>query len=289
MMKNLLTIFVFVIIIIACKEKSSEFESNETVEYYPNKPNLIFKKTVNLTDFDSVYYFYDNGILFKKGKQFKENQKIGIWKLYDRNSNLREIREWFTINGKSRANRVWHLSEKGDTLALRYQDSIYKQKEFINDTTYFRNTNYDIVYFNRDTIKLNEPIRGYIEIGTRVLRHYPNYHVRACIATEDKNYNYDFSNTKQVKLDTFYDLTINTINQKWFEGANFNQLVVIGKYFDTTGDKTIRGFYEQYSYGPFEKDENGQTIDSIISYKTFFEKKIHVKDSLKINHSVQHI
>lgn len=131
MMKNLLLIFILIFTMIACKESSTDINPNEKIDYYPNSSNVAFKKTIHKTDFDSVYYFYDNGTLFKKGKQYKENQKFGIWELYDKDSDLREIREWFTIKGKSRANRVWHLNKKGDTLAWRDQDSIYKQADFI--------------------------------------------------------------------------------------------------------------------------------------------------------------
>ncbi|MDO5981751.1 hypothetical protein [Flavivirga spongiicola] len=287
MMKNLLTIFILTFTIIACKQNSTELKRNETIEYYPNNPKVIFKKIVHLMDSDSVYYFYDNGILFKKGKQYKENQKFGNWELYDRDSDLREIREWFTLNGKSRANRAWNLNKKGDTIAWRTQDSIYKQAEFINDTIPFRNTIYDIVFFNRDTIKLNEPIRGYVEVFSSVIRDQPS-HVRAFIAKDSANYNYDFSNEKEVKFAEFNDLSIDSINQKWFKGADFNKLAVIGLYFDTVGEKYLRGYYQQYSFGPFSKDESGQKIDSIIGHKIYFEKKIYVIDSIEQNHSVQH-
>ena len=283
MMKNLIIIFILTFAIIGCKQNSAESKRNETIEYYQNNPKVIFKKTVHLTDFDSVYYFYDNGVLFKKGKQYKENQKFGNWELYDRDSDLREIREWFTINGKSIVNRVWNLNKKGDTIAWRKQDTIYKQVEFINDTIPIRNTIYDVVYFNKDTIKLNEPIRGYVEIFSSVIRDYPS-HVRAFIATDSVNYNYDFSNEKEVELAKFNDLSIDTINQKWFKGADFNKLAVIGLYFNSTGEKYIRGYYQQYSFGPFKRQE----FDSIIGRKIYFEKKIFVKDSIEINNSVQH-
>jgi len=281
MIKKTLISLSFIISFLACKKKSIEIKPNEEIEFYSKKSNQILKKTIHKIGFDSIYYYYNNGSLFKKGKQFKQNQKFGIWELYDPDSKLREIREWFTIKGKSRVNRVWHLNKNGDTLALRHKDSIYKQTEFLNDTTYYRNTVYDVIFFNRDTIKLNEPIRGYIEIGSRILSNYPNNHVRAYIAKEKNNYNFDFSNERQVKLDTFYDLTIDKVNQKWFKGAKHNQLVVIGKWFDSIGDKTIRGYYEQYSYNlPFKKEKSEYSIDSVIGYKTFFEKKVYVKDSI---------
>ncbi|MFC4722430.1 hypothetical protein ACFO5O_08855 [Geojedonia litorea] len=143
-----------------------------------------------------------------------------------------------------------------------------------------RFTVYDVIYFNRDTIKLNEPIRGYVELRSKPSKEYP-IRLRAFIARQEKNYNYDFSNEKKVELDTFYDLSIDTINKKWFKGVEPESLVVIGQYFDSIGDKTIRGYYQQYSYGPFKKMENGNKIDSVIGYKTYFEKKIYVKDSLE--------
>src|SRR5690554_2483434 len=237
MKKNLLTIFILTFTVIACKQNSSELNRKETLEYYPNKPKKIFKKTVHLSNFDSVYYYYDNGVLFKKGKQYKENEKFGNWELYDRESNLREIREWFTINGSSLANRAWNLNKNGDTIAWRIEDSIYKQDEFINDTIHFRNTIYDEIVFNRDSIKLNEPIRGYVEIFSSVIRDQPS-NLRAFIAKEDTNYNYDFSNEKDAKFAKFNDLTIDSINQKWAgDETDFSKLAFIGLRYNTIGDK----------------------------------------------------
>ena len=288
MRKNLFIIFILTFTIIACKENSAEIKQNETIEYYKNNPKVVFKRTVHLADFDSVYFFYDDGILFKKGKQYRENQKIGKWELYDRDSDLREIREWFTIKGKSQANRAWNFNKKGDTIAWRTEDSIYKQTEFINDTIFFRNTIYDVIFFNRDTIKLNEPIRGYVQIFSSVIRDQPS-NIRAFIAKDSTNYNYDFSNDKEVNLAKFNDLTIDTKNQKWAgNGTDFSKLAFIGLRFDSVGDKYLRGYYQQYSFGPFSKDKNGQKMDSIIGHKIYFEKKLYVKDSIEINHSVQH-
>src|SRR5690606_25562218 len=98
----------------------------------------------------------------KKGEQLKSNQKRGKWLLYDKEANLREVREWFPFEGDSRLNRIWHLNKGGDTLTWRNEDSIFQQKESIHDTVSRRATSWDVIYFNRDTIKLNEPIRGYV-------------------------------------------------------------------------------------------------------------------------------
>ena len=69
--------------------------------------------------------------------------------------------------------------------------------------------------------------------------------------------------------------------------VDYSKLAVIGLYFDTVGEKRLRGYYQQYSFGPFKEDENGHKIDSIIGRKIFFEKKVIVIDSIEKNHSVQ--
>ncbi|MDN3725512.1 hypothetical protein QRD02_14070 [Aequorivita sp. SDUM287046] len=279
MMKNLFIIFTLTFTFIACKDNPSDSKQNEENEYYENNPKVVFKRTVHKTDFDSVYYFYDDGTLFKKGKQYKENQKFGIWELYDRESKLREIREWFTIEGESRANRVWHLNKKGDTIAWREEDSIYKQKRFFNDTIYFRNTSYDYIWFNKDTIQLKEPLKATVEIWSPSIRNYPA-NTRVLLSRQENNFNYDYSNEKEIKLDTFYDLTTDTENQKWFPDSDFNHIVVFGRWFDNPGEKIIRGYYQQYYNGPFDSRKDGKRTDSIIGYKTYFEKRIFVMDSI---------
>lgn len=213
-------------------------------------------------------------------KKGNNTRKTKNQELYDRDSDLREIREWFTIKGKSRVNRAWNLNKEGDTIAWRYQDSIYKQTEFINDTIPFRNTIYDIIFFNRDTVKLNEPIKGFVEIRSSVIRDQPS-NIRAFIAKDSLNFNYDFSNEKEINFAKFNDLTIDSINQKWAgDKTDFSKLAFIGLRFNTIGDKNLRGYYQQYAIGPFI-EEKGQRVDSIIGHKIYFEKKVYVKDSIE--------
>jgi hypothetical protein len=276
-MKKILLTFIITILLSSCNDISKRNSENKTVEFYKNKTE--FKRITHYDNFDSVHYFYRNGNIFKRGKQLNEKQKFGKWILSDKDSNIREIREWFPFKGGSRLNQIWHLNKKGDTLAWRYEDSIYKQKEFINDTVSRRATSYDVIYFNRDTLKMNEPIIGYVEIFSHLITDHPA-NVRVLLAREEKNYNYDFSNEKEVKLDTFYDLTKDTINQKWYKGAEFNDLATFGQWYKTVEEKTLRGYYQQYFMGPTELDENGMKIDSVIGPKTFFEHKFIVIDSI---------
>lgn len=279
MIKNLIVVFIITIAIIACKHNSADLKRNDTIEYYTNDSQIVLKKSIHQADFDSVYYFYDDGTLFKKGKQYKENQKFGIWNLYDRKSNLREIREWFTIYGKSRLNKAWHLNKKGDTIAWREQDSIYNQKEFVNDTTILRNTNYDYINIQKDTIKLNETFIGYLIVFSSTIRDYETkVQVKAYLPKKGYDFNYDYSNQNEIKLDTFYDLTIDKKYRQSFPENHemLNKIVVFDRKYESIGEKTIKGFYHEYYESPVKND----SIESIVGFKTYFERKIVVIDSL---------
>src|SRR5690606_18075879 len=68
-----------------------------TLDYYEGFQDKVKKRTVFKSDFDSVYFYYNSGHIFKKGKRTKEGNVFGAWNYYDKNENLREIREWFII------------------------------------------------------------------------------------------------------------------------------------------------------------------------------------------------
>ncbi len=231
------------------------------------------KKIIHKAEFDSVYYFYDNGVLFKKGKQYEENQKFGIWELYDRNSNLREIREWFVIRGKPQINRAWFLNKKGDTISWRKENYIFAQKEFENDTLGFRNTIYNTFNFiTNDTLNLNEFYFGFANCGSPSLR---DYNSKVKIVVDNTNsLNKDFSNINNVKLDTFYYAKIDTIHKSEFKGYDLEKVVAFSGKFNTTGLKTIRGYLIEYTVEyPIENNKMGKAAT-----KTYFEKTVYIKE-----------
>lgn len=276
MKKLLLILLLITFTIIACKDNSSEKKLNETVEYYPNNSKVIFKKTIHQADFDSVFYFYDNGLLFKKGKQYKDNQKFGIWELYDKNSRLREIREWFVIEGKSQINRAWFLSKKGDTIAWRKEDNIFAQKEFKNDTLGFRNTNYNTFNFiSSDTIKNSEFYLAFANCGSPELR---DYNSKVKIVVDNTNsLKKDFSNAASIKLDTFYYAKIDTIHKAQFPDYDLEKVVAFSGKFKKPGKKIIRGYLVEYTdQYPIENNKKAKAES-----KTYFEKTIYVKDSIE--------
>lgn len=248
------------------------------MEFYTDNSHLIFKKKVTFENFDSLYVYYRNNQIFKKGKIKKNGKPFGIWNLYSNDGNLREIREWFVINGYSKINRVWFLDKKGDTISWRDQNVIFNQKEFINDTLKIRATDYNIFKFNKDTILLNEPIRGVAYCNSRRIRDYDSQ-IRIFLHSQSEDFNSSFPNDSLVRIHHFNNLTLDTINQRWFannDSERYGHVATFGKWFKTPGKKLLRGYMEEYSYGPFKEKE----FDSITA-RVYFEKTIFVKDTIE--------
>lgn len=270
-MKNdALKIFTLILIITltSCKKRNY---LNEKIEYYSGNKNQIYKQKILFDNYDSLIYYYDNNQIFKKGKQRKNGKPFGIWNLYDKEGNLIEIREWFVIEGHSRINRVWYLNQKGDTLDHRPDNHIFNQKEFINDTLGAKTTSFNIFNFNKDTIKVNEYVRAFAYCGSPLISHLDS-EILVVLPEEGNDFNDDFSNENEIKTIKFYNLTIDTINQKWFKSADKQYLTPFWYSFDTSGEKILRGYMVEYATGKFEND-----VDSITS-KTYFEKKIYVTE-----------
>jgi hypothetical protein len=273
-MKNLVTIIFLVFIVSSCSNQKAKELTKEIIEFYPTNSNQVYKKIIKKPELDSVFFYYKNGNVFKKGKIRKNGKPFGIWNLYSKSGELREIREWFVINKHSRINRVWFLNKKGDTISWRNQDTVFKQKEFINDTLGIRSTSYNEIYFRKDTVELNEPMKGIAHLGSPLLRE-ENSQLMVFIGQSKNNFNSDFSNETEVKLDTFYNLTIDKVNQKWFKNVEQKYFTVFGYHFETPGEKIIKGYLLEYAVGNFEND-----MDSLTS-KTYFERTIYVKDTIK--------
>ncbi|WP_375587448.1 hypothetical protein [Flagellimonas aurea] len=250
---------------------------SKVIRYYDRDPSLEFKITYKKSEFDSIIYYYDNGNIFKKGKRDLNSQLLGKWDLFDRDGNKREIREFVVWNGKAQLNRTWFLNRSGDTLAWREEDEVFKQQEFIHDTLAVRYTTFNVFKFNKDTIKLNEPIRGVAYCYSPMLEEY-NSEIRVIVDSENESFNSDYSNEDEISVQVFSNLEKDTSNQKWFRNIkkrNLKYTAIFGNWFESTGPKTIKGFIEEYAIGPFED----QDADSITS-RTFFEKQIYVLDSI---------
>jgi hypothetical protein len=290
-MKKHLLIF-FIIFTISCQRKDNSkieyFESGnirtkqifdssnkliKSIEYYDTTKSGEYKVLSRKNDFDSVVFKYDNGMTFKTGKQtFKEN-KFGIWNLYDRQGNLREIREWFVIKGQSKINRVWFLNQKGDTLAWRKQDKIFDQKEFVDDTLEVRSSSYNkFCFLTKDTISISQYFYAYANCGSPLLREY-NSRAKVVLGKEKYNFNSDFSNDKEVKVDTFYNAEIDKLHKVSFPNFNLKYVTAFSGKFKTPGPKILRGYMAEYTDAYI--GENGKKCKA--ETRVYFEKKIYVK------------
>lgn len=248
------------------------------IKYYDRNPKQEYRVTFKKKDFDSIIYYYDNGAVFKTGKRDLNSQLLGTWNLFDRNGNKREIREFFTVEGKAALNRAWFLDSKEDTIAWREDDIVFNQQEFMYDTLAQRYSTLNYFKFNKDTVKLNEPIRGVAYCFSPILEDYDSK-IRVIMDSENGRFNSDFSNEDDIDLQVYFNLEIDTTNQKWFnniKGRNLKYTAIFGDWFETTGHKTIKGYMEEYAIGPF-KDRDADSI----TRRTFFEKQIFVLDSIE--------
>ncbi len=249
---------------------------NIELNYYANSNKLIQTKRVKFQIFDSVYYYNKNKSIFKKGKQHKNGQKFGVWKLYGADSKVKEIREWFCINGKSQINRNWFIGNDGDTIAYNRAKHLYSKTQFIGDTLGFRNSCYDkFVFLTNDTIKVNEFYLAFAHCGSPLLRDFDSK--IKVIVDNTNSLNNDFSNINSVKLDTFQYAKIDTIHKADFGSYDLNKIAAFSGKFKNPGKKTLRGLMIEYSDKYI--DTNGEI--AYAESKTYFEKEIYVKDTIK--------
>jgi len=215
----------------------------------------------NSTDnFDGLKkYYYPNGILKSQGMTFENNQPIGVWNYYDSTGILTRKAEYIKINGKSYINQDWFFNKIGDTLK--------------NKGTHFK------IVFEKDTIRLNEPIKAKIDLITPFFKNkYSNILV---VIPKDFsiNFNEDFSNLKEVNLDTTFNLNLEKEMKKSLGlTTDFGKSAIFGRYFNSVGKKKFRGILVEY----FSQDSI--TSDSIkLNYfenKKYFEKDILVLDNI---------
>ena len=286
MMKKILTI-ISLIFILGCKQENkwenmdsivsynSSNNKESEIEFYKDSKNKPFKIQVFKQNYDSIILNYKNGKKFKEGKITKDGVRFGKWNLYDPQGKLREIREFYNIQGSPILNRVWFLNKKGDTLAWRSQDSIFKQKEFLQDTLGQRNSTFNYFIFSKDTLEIGEPLKAIAQVYTQILDKYDS-DIIVLLAKENNNFNSDFSNYQEVKFDTFLSPMKDTLNRFMFKENHWDKNVVFWKSFKTPGRKILRGYVqEQTEKYPFKKDSVGEAFSRI-----YFEKEVLVLDSI---------
>ena len=203
--------------------------------------------------------YYPNGKLKSTGVTFGENQPIGEWSYYDSTGLLKRKAEYLKIDGKAYLNQDWYFNKIGDTLRSK-------------------GSHFDIV-FEKDTIFLNEPIKAKINLTAPLFKNKNSEILIVILKDYSINFNKDFSNAKEVELDTTFSLNL----EKEIRAAigittDFGKYAIFGRYFKSIGNKKFRGIIVEYFY------QDSITSDSVrLNYfenKKYFEKDIYVVDSL---------
>lgn len=267
------------ILFISCKNKNessikenyNESASDTIKEYYDDE-----QKTLKLLKLKNgrIITFFKNGRIFSEGNLNSEQNRIGVWNFYTNEGLLSESREYRIINKKPYINQIIYFDEDENKLYNRIESfNYYSQIEFQRENLEGGKSHYAEFDFGKDTINLNEPWRAACFYYTPLFRDN-NSEMIIVLNKEESLFNEDFSNIKEVKKDTFFSLSRDVENQKWFPEDDPDYTVVFGRWFDSPGEKTIRGFLSEF----YEKTKKDTTI--LVESKMFFEKVIYVKDTV---------
>lgn len=261
-MKKCLFGVLILAIFLSCRKTST----NEIYNLDDNYSDLKIKEFKN----GERVLYYSDGKIFATGKVNNKGHRDGWWDYFDEEGRLVESREYKIIEGKEIANQWIYFNEIGNKIfkaesrnrvPLQYSE----HREFIDEKTFYA----DILVVN-DTISLREPFRAVGIYYTPVLSDKNS----SLIVVLDKNEMFikvNDLNNKEIKKDTFFSLSKDTINRKWFPEDDPEYTVVFGGWFRTTGAKTISGYFSEYYI-----DSQNQHHEKRI----YFEKKVFVKDSL---------
>ena len=294
MRNNITLIILFTLLIFSCTPEiniKKHYHSSgnlKQISFYDSKGNIDslksyydstkitnYIKNFRKKKYDSVVFYYKNGNIFKMGKQTFEGLKFGNWIRYTKEGYKSDIREYFIVKGENIINRRFYLNRKGDTTWYGRKFNTYDQIEFRKDTTDSRNSiMVSFNFYHGDTINLNEPFAANVICGSPLMRKH-NSEIMMLLAKENNNYNNTFSNENEVKLDTFKNIKFDKNNIDNFTGEDKQYVAVFGRWFKTSGEKTLRGYMKEYATF---LNENGDTLKG--ERKVYFEKKIYVKDTI---------
>lgn len=220
-----------------------------------------------------MVYYYRNGKVFRNGKSDKKGNLFGKWNYYNIAGYLSDTREFFIINDDYKLNQLWYFNKKGDTIInANPKFNVYQQKEFasskVSESSIFLNFSY---YPKRDTIKVNE------NLSIDVEDLYPFWATKnseefMVIAKQKNNFNSNFSNINQVKLDTVYNSFTLKSNWKYKKAIDLKHSMFLDIAFTTPGKKILRGYVVEF----YKAKPNDKKFE--MERRTYFEKVIYVEN-----------
>ncbi len=237
---------------------------DSSISYSREIKNLVLSKSFYQDSLNRKETYHINGSIKSKGRIDDNGIRLGNWNFYDNEAKLESIKEFVNIKDKEYLNQNWVLNKEGDT--------IFEKSKIVE------------ILLNKDTISLNEPVRAVAYLRSNLFKG-KNSRLKLVLSEGYESlFDENFNNEDKILKDTFYDVEQDTLNAQYFEDElNRQYLVAFGKWFKTPGNKVIRGIAVEY-YGYYEGKEKKHKDISLIPFKankTYFEKPIYVKDSIK--------
>lgn len=186
--------------------------------FYNNEENSIKRKIKYLeADTTLVYNYHENGKKESFGNKLPNKNMYGWWKFYETDGRLSKNFEILNIDGKKILNRAYIYDDEGD-------DSLESNYYIIQTAS------------NTDTVKINEVKNIRIILMSPFFSMHSNPYI--VIGKGEEDFNQDFSNKHDIKLDTIKNTSEN--NQKYnFFAPNLN--FVISLMYSKIGKKHFRG------------------------------------------------
>lgn len=263
--------------------KRIEFYSNEekdsTYIFYDLSDKII--RTKFHIHSDSVYQktYYKNGSLFKKGWLLNIGNgtkfPIGKWYYYNKNEELSDIRQYMIVRGESILNQIWFLNEKGDTVVIGDEKfNSYEQKTFVSQKIKNLESDYLFLkYLKNDTLKVGEAFTLLLMNMGASEKSFSKVFIEG-----RKELKEDFSNEFSLELHEYNNLSVDTINQKWFKTLSpfYDDVVLFGVIPPEIGKNTLKGYMLELINDTLA---NGK-IKERIKNKTYFKIPLYVKDTI---------
>lgn len=244
-----------------------------------NPPKDSLKKTNNPDNGDVLkikkmengekIIFYSNDSIFSHGRTNKEGLKDGWWDYFNEEGKLSERREYKIIEREEFVNQLIYFNEEGNKIfkaepfnQLKPKYSAYK--EFVDEKTFYA----DVIVVD-DTISLKEPFRAVCIYYTPIFQDKNSHTI--IVLNNQEIYAKDEISKQEIKKDTFYSLSIETINKRWFPEDDPDYTIVFGGWFKTIGRKTITGYLSEF-YIDSQEEHHERRI--------YFKKEIFVKDDI---------
>ena len=133
------------------------------------------------------------------------------------------------------------------------------------------------ISMSKDTIAKNEYLRCFAYLENPSFKDKDSEIMVFLESNEVYPLEEDLSNEYDIPMEVFINLTLDTINQKWFEGYSYSKTVAFGRKFSSSGKKKIRGYILEY----YDQDPR-VLVDSIVEKdkirRYYFEREIYVTD-----------